>query len=42
MISATRDAKKEIQLIIPNKPEEKYTDILNEPIFDQTYRGHEE
>jgi hypothetical protein len=42
VISATKAMKKEPQLIITNKPEEKYTNILNEPIFDQTYRGHEE
>ncbi len=30
------------QLIIPCKPEEKYTDRWNGPTFDLTYRGYEE
>jgi hypothetical protein len=42
LISPTGGTKKEIQLIIKNKPEEKYTDRLNGPTFDLTYRGHEE
>jgi hypothetical protein len=42
VISATKAMKKEPRLIITNKPEEKYTNILNEHIFDQTYRGYEE
>jgi hypothetical protein len=42
LISPTGGTKKENQLIITNKPEEKYTDRLNGPTFDLTYRGHEE
>ncbi len=42
LISATRDAKNETQLIITNKPEEKYTDRLNALAFDLSYWGHEE
>jgi hypothetical protein len=34
--------KKETQLIIACKPEEKFTDRLNGPTSDLTYRGHEE
>jgi hypothetical protein len=37
LISPTDSIKKETQLIITCKPEEKYTDRLNEPTFDLTY-----
>jgi hypothetical protein len=42
LISPTGGTKKETQLIITNKPEEKYTNRLNGRTFDLTYRWHEE
>jgi hypothetical protein len=42
LISATGGTKKDTQLIMMNKAEGKYTDRLNGPTFDLTYRGHKE